>query len=215
MSGRRQTLNRDMKKIFLISVSIVCFFSVNAQFRSTQRVCCTPCGYIYEFYNNGYFKGFLLVNGQENDHGRYIINNNRITVYHQWNLQTVFATTITGGRLEKMWDANDLVPNVYTVCNSSGTQQSTTMPAWAIGHWGGRSDYPLFSIDVGPEGGYILVWRGGGGPAFADFISVNGEVVWFKFRPDQSMVRVTRLSSNQVEYHNTTSGSTYVVPKQN
>ena len=105
-----------MKKILVILIALIGFgFSANAQvsFRSTQKVCHKLAATTFEFYSDGtfrqsnYYTGQLVVSGTYSLHS----NNTRLTTRHNWGrgtntVETVYETTVNGGRLEKMFEYN-------------------------------------------------------------------------------------------------------------
>ena len=108
-----------MKKVLLILVAVIGFgISANAQFSSTQKVCNNLAGASYVFYSNGTVSCFNIYGESFYTGKKYEITSGgtRIIIYDVWynGDNKVYGVEINGGRLEKMWDAKDLTPSVFT-----------------------------------------------------------------------------------------------------
>ena len=146
-----------------------------------------------------------------------------------WDVLDRSGRLVTSGRAER---ASETLYNVqrssghWDVINSSGrlvtsgrmnpTVSSSTpssnfgVPtiAWLQGLWGDNIG-PLFVVnDIG-----MLIWQYYPGYA-ADFIGVDGDRMYFRWRNTQTIATVTRISSNQVRYHHPHTGVTHIVTRR-
>ena len=86
--------------------------------------------------------------------------------------------------------------------SSYGKSQSGSVPNWIVGKWG---NFLMYLCTINTSG---ITWHDG---KIADFVRIEGDIAWFKWREDQTLVRITKISNNELHYHNPTTGSAYAL----
>ena len=99
--------------------------------------------------------------------------------------------------------------NTRSSLTSSNTQQSINVPEWLIGTWYIQNDVTLFTVTKD-----FLKWGNlQDNGLMADFVKVEGDIVWYMWQDNQSMCSISRISSSQICY-NGTSGQTITATKR-
>jgi len=93
--------------------------------------------------------------------------------------------------------------------SSYSNSKSSSIPAWLIGTWYNDDFGNLFTVT-----GSQIQWLGQPYGALADFIKVDGEIVFFQWRNGNGVFRITQLGQGRALYDNPNTGSAYVVKKR-
>ena len=96
--------------------------------------------------------------------------------------------------------------------SSSGTSQSSSIPSWLTGTWYNDNVGNLFAVT-----GSQIQWLGESSDDYgilADFIKVDGETVFFQWRQDGTVCKITQLAQGRALYDNPNSGNAYVVKRR-
>jgi hypothetical protein len=93
--------------------------------------------------------------------------------------------------------------------SSSGMSQSSSIPSWLTGTWYNDNLGNLFTVT-----GSQIQWLGEGYGLLADFIKVDGETVFFQWKHNGTVCKVTQLAPNRVLYDNSSTGAAYVVNRR-
>jgi hypothetical protein len=71
-----------------------------------------------------------------------------------------------------------------------------------VGKWRDNDGY-LYTINTSG-----LKWHEGN---IANFVRIEGDSLWFKYRHNQALVKITKKSNNDLHYNNPTTGYAYAL----